>query len=501
MDLKHALHRVWKGDPQKVCIIDEDKRFTVDALVRRAMAVGRLIAMRDRSETGHVGIVLPNSEAFVSAFLGCIAAGRAAVPINFLMAPPEVRFILEHSQSRLVLTVSYFRPLIEAVTAEGAAIDPVYLDELMAALPEEQVRATLAAIDPEALAAAAPEPDRTACLIYTSGTTGVAKGVILSHRNLIANYESMHEALDIHKEDVFLSVLPLFHSFGMTTTMLLPALNGSSIVIMRRFHPATAIDLIEREGVTVLLLVAPMFALIMRMAAREPARLRTVRIAVAGGGPLAPALEKEFRAAIGFPVLQGYGLTEAAPVVSTNLHHANKPDSVGKPLPGVEAEIRDDQGRKLPPGETGDIHVRGGNIMVGYYRNPEATAISLGGDGWLATGDAGYMDEDGYVYVTGRKKEMIIFGGEKIFPQEIEHALAAHPAIAEAAVVGVSDALRVEYPKAFLVLKEGAAFDERELRRYLADRLAAFKVPREFQVAEALPKNALGKVLKHELVK
>ncbi len=502
VDLKRALYESWKTFGPNPAVIEESRRLTLDETLRRAVALSRLIAMSDSSETGHVGIVLPNSEWFVAAFLGCLAADRAAVPINCLLSPPEVVFILDHAQVRLVLTASPFRPLIEAAQQSGAGgIQAIYLDEMLAGLEPQQIAAAIAGADPTMLDCGRSDPDRTACLIYTSGTTGVAKGVMLSHRNLVANCRSMQRVLEIRPNDVFLSVLPLFHSFGLSTAMLLPLLTGSSLVLMRRFHPTTAVELIEREKVTCLLMVASMFALLMRTGSREPWRLKTVRIAISGGGPLPPALGEEFQRRMGFPVFQGYGLTEASPVVATNHPGAWKPLSVGQPIPGVRAQIRDDAGQILPPGSTGDIYVAGDNVMAGYYRNPEATAETIDPDGWLKTGDTGYLDSDGFLYVTGRKKDMIILGGEKIFPQEIEHILTTHPAIAEAAVVGISDPLRGEMPKAFLVLNEGAAVDERELRLWCAERMAAYKIPREFEVIPELPKNTLGKVLKRELLK
>lgn len=497
MDLKRVVYASWERFGDRPCVVDEDQRFTFDQIVRRVVALSRFVARHDRSETGHVGMILPNSEAFITAFFGCLAADRAVVPVNCLLSPPEAGFILRHARCEIVLTTSAFRPLIEAMNQEeGPSIRPFYLDE-----PAAQIGGALDAADPAVLLAGESDPDRPACLIYTSGTTGIAKGVVLTHRNLVANGDSMLQVLEVRAEDVFLAVLPFFHSFGLTTTLLLPLLAGSNIVIMRRFHPATAVDLIEREKITVFLAVASMFALVMRGAASNPSRLSTVRIAISGGGPLSPALGEAFEKTIGFPLLQGYGLTEAAPVVATNFPGHVKAPSVGPPVPGVEAEIRDDHDRRLPAGEIGEICVHGENVMREYYRNPEASAQALDANGWLRTGDVGYIDEEGFLYVTSRKKDIIIFGGEKIFPQEVEHVLISHPDVEEAAVVGIQDPMRGEFPRAFLVLREGVeSINERELRHFCADRMATFKIPRDFQVVDALPKNALGKVQKHKLV-
>lgn len=500
MDLKRALYEAWKANPNAPCLVDEDQRLTLDQIVRRAVTMSRLIAAGDQSQTGHIAMILPNSELCITSFLACLAADRAAVPINYLLSPPEVAFILDHAQVKVVLTVSAFRPLVEAAQQAGKLdIQPAYLDEMLLGLSEQQLQAALALADPALLASGQSDPKRAACLIYTSGTTGVAKGVVLTHGNLLSNCRSMQETLDVHTHDVFLTVLPLFHTFGLSTALLLPLISGASMILMRRFQPATVVDMVEREKVTILLMVPPMFAFVMRAGARDPSRLATVRIAISGGGPLPPALCEEFGERMKFPLYQGYGLTEASPVVATNHPGACRPTSVGRPVPGVRVEIRGDDGRLLPVAATGDISVAGENVMAGYYRNPEATAQAIDENGWLKTGDTGYLDAEGFLYVTGRKKDMIILAGEKIFPQEIEHILVSHPAIAEAAVVGVKDALRGELPKAFLVLHEGATFDEKELRYWCSERMASFKIPREFEILKELPKNTLGKVLKREL--
>lgn len=500
MDLKRALYNAWEANRDSLAVVDEQERLTYDQLIRRAVAMSRLIAAGDSSETGHVALILPNSELFVTSFLGCLAADRAVVPINCLLSPAEVAFILGHAEAKLVLTVSPFRPLIDAaLQISGADVRTAYLDEMLAAFGPDQIRMAIQMADPASLLSGADDPSRAACLLYTSGTTGVAKGVLLTHANLVANTASMRKALDVYPKDVFLTVLPLFHAFGLSTAMLLPLLSGSSMILMRRFQPTSVAEIVEREKVTILLMVAAMFNLLMRTASREPARLATVRMAISGGGPLPPSLGEEFLQRMGFPVFQGYGLTEAAPVVATNHPWGCKPTSVGRPLPGVRVEIRDEDGQVLSVGQTGEICVAGENIMAGYYKNPESTAQTIDENGWLRTGDTGFLDADSYLYVTGRKKDLIITGGEKIFPLEIENLLVTHPDVVEAAVVGVKDSLRGEFPKAFLVLREGATLDERAMRYWCAERMAGFKIPREFAALPELPKNTLGKVLKRQL--
>jgi len=501
VDLKRVFLASWRENGGREAIVDGDSRLTFDQLLRRSVALSNLIRKRDRSETGHIGIILPSSDFFVTSFIACLAADKTAVPLNFLLSPTEVAALADHANIRLVLTLGDFRPLIEGAKAQGARdLEAIFLDELVEQAGPAQFEAALEAADPRSLDSGADDPNRPACILYTSGTTGDPKGVVLSHRNLAANCEAMRQVLDVVPEDVFMAALPLFHSYGMTTAMILPLFCGCKIALLRRFHPTRAVELIERERVTALLLVPSLFALLMRVAERDPSRLTSVRIAISGGGPLPPSLGEEFRKRAKFTVHQGYGLTEASPVVATNYPGKHKPESVGPPLPGVRVEIRDENDRPLGPNQTGEICVAGDNVMLGYYRNPEATRQVLDERGWLRTGDLGHLDEEGFLYVTGRKKDLIIFGGENIYPQEIENVLVAHPAIAEAAVVGVSDKLRGEYPRAYIVLNEGASVDEGSLRRWCAERLASYKIPREFNVVEALPKNTLGKVVKSRLL-
>jgi long-chain acyl-CoA synthetase len=338
-----------------------------------------------------------------------------------------------------------------------------------------------------------------AVLIYTSGTTGRPKGAMLTHGNLLHNIRSCQQMLESTLGDRFVLLLPMFHSFMLTVCVLLPLCTGASIVLIKSIHPAKNIilEILRHQG-TILPAVPSFFRLFAQ--AELPPQL-PLRLCISGGAALPVEILREFNRKFPLPLLEGYGLSETSPVASLNpIRGPWKEGSIGVPIPDVELSVQDDQGRCLPPREIGEICIRGGNVMAGYWNQPEATAAVMR-DGWLLTGDVGYRDEDGYFYITDRKKDMLIVNGINVYPREIEELIYQYPGIREAAVIGVPDARRGEQPVAFVSLNEGAAFDEYALLRYLRDRMAHYKVPRKVTVLPALPRNATGKILKTELRK
>ena len=295
------------------------------------------------------------------------------------------------------------------------------------------------------------------------------------------------------------ALLPLFHSFGMMATMICPLFAQVPIVMLARFQPTQLLKTIVEQKITALFLVAPMYGLLCRHPRIREADLSALRICVSGGGPLPPSIEQAWKALTGHEILSGYGLTEASPVVANNSPRANRPGSIGRSLHNVVVEIRSPEGNTLSVGEEGEFFVKAPSVMMGYHSRPEETAEAITEDGWLRTGDLGKVDADGYLFITGRAKELIIFGGENIMPLEIENALCLHPAVAEAAVIGVPDEAKGEVPVAAVVLLEGQSVDASALRVFLKDKIAPFKVPRNFHFVEDLPKNTLNKVLKPQL--
>jgi long-chain acyl-CoA synthetase len=351
----------------------------------------------------------------------------------------------------------------------------------------------------------APAPDLDpmrdlAAILYTSGTTGHPKGAMLSHDNLVSNTRSVRAALQLRAgEDRLLVVLPMFHSFAATVGLLTPALHGLSMVPVIRFDPGLVSESIGLTGATVFLGVPSMYNLILRLGEEQARHWHRIRFGVAGGAAMPVELLKKFEQRFGFPIVEGDGPTECSPVTCVNpLDGERKPGSVGLPVPDVEFAIMDDAGNALPDGEIGEICVRGPNVMQGYWNLPEATAETFFDD-WLRTGDLGYLDADGYIFMVDRKKDMVIVNGMNVYPRMVEEVLYQHPGILEAAVVGEPHPSHGEIVVAHVVAREGFDLDDHELKTFCREQLGQHQMPRRFVVHESLPKNATGKILKREL--
>ncbi|MHC4092577.1 MAG: class I adenylate-forming enzyme family protein, partial [Planctomycetota bacterium] len=341
-----------------------------------------------------------------------------------------------------------------------------------------------------------------AVILYTSGTSAAPKGVELTYQNLYRNCEACIEAARMDRKQTFLNILPPFHVFGLTANVLVPVVLGASVYAIPRFQPAAALKAISEQRISIVMVIPSMYAAMLRTKSISDDALTSIHLAISGGEPLPESLAQGFEKRFGVKLHQGYGLTETSPVVSLCASHAYRDGSVGRVIPGFECRIADDQGRALPAGQDGEIQVRGPCVMKGYYRRPQETAAVIEAAGWFRTGDIGQLDEDGYLFVTGRKKEMMIVGGENVFPGEIEYVLTEHRAVAEAAVIGVADTSRGEVPVAFVTLSadaRGEPVGEQELRNFARRRLAGYKVPRRIRIADDLPRGPTGKVLKRKL--
>lgn len=447
-----------------------------------------------------VALYCPNVVEFLIAYLGIVKAGAVVVPINLLIQVDEIAYVLHDAGVRGVVyhgalaeKVAAVRPQLPGdlywVCIGGGAVDPG--DSAFDALLQREGPLPAPAIDPlEDLAA----------ILYTSGTTGRPKGAMLSHRNLVANTASVMDALRLRPgQDRLLVVLPMFHAFAATVGMLTPALHGLSLVPVIRFDPHLVSDTIAATGANVFLGVPSMYNLILRLDEAHAAHWRSVRLGVAGGAAMPIELLERFEARFGFPVLEGDGPTECSPVTCVNPPEGpRKPGSVGLPVPGVEIAILGDSGGALPRGEIGEISVRGPNVMRGYWQRPQATAETFTGD-WLRTGDLGYLDEDGYIFMVDRKKDMVIVNGMNVYPRMVEEVLYRHPQILEAAVVGEVHPSHGEIVVAHVVGRDGAELADAELKAFCRKHLGPHQVPRRFVFREALPKNATGKILKREL--
>ncbi|OPZ22697.1 MAG: Long-chain-fatty-acid--CoA ligase [candidate division BRC1 bacterium ADurb.BinA364] len=500
MDVRHKFLESLDKWGDEETILDEGRRYSASQLARVTVWMRNRLRAEDDSETGNVAILLPTCAAFIPAFYGSIFAGKIPVPINPTVPAAELAWMLDHIGARIVLTAAPLRPVVEALPASGAqGVRAMYLDEELGQLGFGAKLAMALQCRPSKLKAALREPpNETACMLFSSGTTGKPKAVMLSHAALIANHEAIRLRYDFGPRDTVLCALPLFHSFGLCVFHL-AFWSGARIAMHRKFQPRAVLRDIQNEGVTIMLVVPQIYQMLLRNADMAKTDWSRMRLCLSGGGPAAAALREDFERATGKRYHQGYGLTEYSPVVALETPDRAREGSVGPLLPGVEACILDSSGKTLPLGQDGEICVRGPSAMSGYYKQPEATRAMIDAEGWIHTGDCGHLDSDGFLYVSGRAKDIIIVAGENVHPLEIEEALLAHPDVAEAAVIGVPDATHGEAPYAYVVSAPDSALDEKILKAHLRDRLAPYKIPKGFSIVGELPKNALGKILKTNL--
>ncbi|GMU82809.1 MAG: long-chain-fatty-acid--CoA ligase [Planctomycetota bacterium] len=456
-----------------------DQSLMLEFAAFAAVAQGLAGQIRTQTNAPHVGILAPTSTAGAVAVFACWYAGRVPVPLNFLLSPPELAKIVADAGLDLILAVEHFAPLAGAV---GARLLPLNGRTLV----------------PGSLPAPEAAPGDLAAMIYTSGTSAEPKGVRLTFANLAENVRACIEHAKITPDQVLLSVLPQFHSFGFTAMTVLPLMLGATVHYLPRFSPAAVVSAIHEKRASIFMAVASMYAALNKLKSADSTALASLKLAISGGEPLPAAVAETFEARFGVQVNEGYGLTETSPVVSINLPWSRKPGSVGRPLPGVEIAAIDAAGRALPADSEGELVIRGHCVMQGYHNKAEATAAAIV-DGGLRTGDIGRVDRDGFVHITGRAKEMLIIAGENVFPREIENVIAAHPAVAEVAVIGTKDDLRGEVPVAFVILNEGTNATDAELRAFCRERIAPYKAPREIRIARELPRGPTGKILKRAL--
>jgi len=485
MNLSTAFANAASIDLQKSALFWGEEDFSFGQLLAQSHWVARKLQEEFGVKPGdRVGLWLKNCPQFVPAIFGVLHACGVATPINNFLKPDEVNYILADAGIDVVIT--------DLSMSEGAA----KLSALRPQLKFMHVEDLPA--QPEAPGQFVPSPRLTedlAVLIYTSGTTGRPKGAMLSHGNLLHNVESCRIVLQTVGEDRIVVLLPMFHSFMLCVGIMLPMLIGGSIVLIKSVHPPKNIvqEILHRRA-TILPAVPQLFRTLMHSSIPD----LPLRICISGGAPLSGEILREFSARFPVPLVEGYGLSEASPVVSFNPLEKQKAGSIGKPVTDVEVTVQDDEGKILGFGETGEICVRGGNVMQGYWNQPEETSKVMRND-WLLTGDIGHQDEEGYFYITDRKKDMLLVNGINVYPREIEEIIYKFPGIKEAAVVGIPDSKKGEQPLAFISANEGAAIDEKALLHFIREKLADYKVPRRVVTLPALPRNATGKILKTAL--
>ncbi|HEX8771390.1 MAG TPA: long-chain fatty acid--CoA ligase [Acidimicrobiales bacterium] len=475
---------------------------TLDAYARHfAGALGAL----GISPGEHVALVLPNVPQFTVAYFGCHYAGTPVVPLNVLLTADELAYHFENSEAVAVVTwESCLGAVGDAMERVGSVRNIIVAnaDATDLATPTRGHNlTTLVMTSPPVTEAHPTEPDDTAVILYTSGTTGRPKGAELTHANLLANAGVASRLAPLDQTTVALVTLPLFHAFGMTVMQNAVLNVGGSLVLLPRFDAAAALELMARHGVTLFGGVPTMYLSLLDEAKTTPTFVASsLRWCVSGGAPMVADVMAQFEDHFGVCLLEGYGLSEMSPVVSFTVpDRPRTPGTIGYPVPGVEMRLVDDQGAVVTrPGDLGEICVKGPNLMKGYWRNSAATGEAVV-DGWFHTGDIGVVDIEGAYRIVDRKKDMVIRAGYNVYPREIEEVLHLHPAVAQAAVVGVPHPRYGEEVKAVVILKQGSVVTVTEIVEWCRERLAAYKYPRIVEVRESLPLGATGKVLKHAL--
>ena len=439
-----------------------------------------------------VALILPNVPAFPILFFGTLMAGGTVVPMNPLLKAQEIDYYFTDSGARIAFVWGDF--LDEARKgAEGAGTRVVQSGPMG---PAEE---DLARAEPLGRAVVRDDSD-TAVILYTSGTTGRPKGAELTHTNLDLNARRCAEViLQIDADDVIMGCLPLFHVFGLVVGLQAATASGASLALIPRFDPGKALEVIEREKVTIFEGVPTMYAAILHHENAGSTDTSSLRVCASGGSAMPAEVMKAFEDTFGCMILEGYGLSETSPVASFNMpDRERKPGTIGVAIPGCEMRVVDLDGKDVPTGEVGEIAIRGDNLMKGYWGKPEATAEAIP-DGWFRTGDLATVDEEGYFTIVDRKKDMILRGGMNVYPREVEEVLYQHPDVLEAAVVSVPDELMGEEVGAAVAFKPGATATLEDVQQFVKERIAAYKYPRRLWTLDELPKGPTGKILRREV--
>ncbi|MDD5044177.1 MAG: long-chain fatty acid--CoA ligase [Candidatus Omnitrophica bacterium] len=492
--------------PKHTAIVFGSKKITYQGLDELTSQIAAGLIHSGIKKEDKVALLLDNCPEFVIAYYAVLKAGAVALPINYMFKMEEAKFILEDSAAACVITS---RAFVETVEELRLRIDTlkfiITTSKAKDDIPDfTEIRAT----DTSVLKNIAIHPQELAVLLYTSGTTGHPKGAMLSHHNLVSNALDSANIIRVNSKDAFICILPLFHSFAATVCMNLPLYVGAKIVIMKSLKPfKRIIRNIVKNRVSVFVAIPSIYNILKGLKLPKIADtpliklFNPVRICISGAAALPAKTFQAFERRFRIPLLEGYGLTEASPVVTLNpLKGPRIAGSIGKSISkNIELKIVNDRDEVLPADKIGELLVKGPNVMQGYYCQPQANQETLK-NGWLYTGDMAKFDAAGYVYIVGRKKEMINVRGLNVYPREIEEALYQNPKVKEAAVIGINDAHKGEVPKGFVVLKEGEEAGEHEMIQYLRGHLASYKIPKYIEFKESLPKNSTGKILKRLLV-
>jgi len=508
MNLVRLLQESAEKFSWRRCLISEDGNLSFRTLNKKSDELS--FGLREHFKLKRhdkVAILMNNCPDFIISLFAILKTGAPCVPLNVFLTLNELKYILGDSRVKVLISSSGFMPVLELMLKEKEKGDKDLSHLEAIVLMDKKHQGFIYGKELLSSSYNAPSVEINsgdlALLIYTSGTTGFPKGVMLTHANLCSNVLSSVSALDIKSSECLLLVLPMFHSFTMMVCIFVPIYSGAKIVIVksvRPFHKVLRTILLNR--VNVIVGIPPLYNILKDLKPHPILEmLLRIRVCISGAAPLSldtlAKFKQNFKRIV---LLEGYGLTEASPVVSLNpLDGKQKPGSIGLPIPGVEVKVVGEDENELPVGKIGELIVKGPNVMAGYFKLPVESKKTIRGE-WLFTGDMARMDDEGYIYIVGRKKEMILSHGMNVYPQEIENVLFSHPEIKEAAVVGKKDKAKGELAVAFIVLEKNSNLSEKDIIAYCRDKLASYKIPRLIEFREQLPKTPTGKVLKRQLV-
>jgi long-chain acyl-CoA synthetase len=490
MNLAENLLRTAAASPDQIAVKLDDLELSYAVLDQATQRVAGLLRERGLQVGDRVGLMLPNVPYFPVLYYGILRAGGVVVPMNVLLKGREVAYYLDDSGAKLLFAWHGFgdaaREGAEKAGAELTLVEPGEIEKIVFAA--DPVDGCVERAD-----------DDTAVILYTSGTTGTPKGAELTHSNLATNVEASRKLIDIGSDAIVLGALPLFHSFGQTCSMNAVVAAGATLSLIPRFDPEKALEIIQRDKITIFEGVPTMYVALLSFAGADQYDTSSLQVCISGGAAMPGEVLRGFEERFSAVILEGYGLSETSPVASFNHREiGRKVGSIGTPIEGVQMKVVDDEGAEVAQGEVGEIVIRGANVMKGYWNKPEATAEAIK-DGWFHSGDMARVDEDGFFFIVDRKKDMIIRGGYNVYPREIEEVLYEHPAVREVAVVGVPDAEWGEEVGAAVALNAGAEATVEELREYAKGQVAAYKYPRHVWIVDELPKGPTGKILKREI--
>lgn len=494
MNLYSSLSNAADRFPEKDAFIFLGESTSFKEFDRKVKHFAQGLFQQGIGKGDNIALLLGNTPDFLIAYYGTLYAGATVVPVNPTFTSRELQYILLNCKAKGIVADSSLHPILNELKKTLLSFDfIVYTKALENELSIDSFLDNKLHIKNSQVA----REDDVAIILYTSGTTGNPKGVLLTHKNLLSNAEACLKLFELTSEDRVATVLPVFHVFCMTVCMNASILSGATMLLIPKFSPIEVIEAINEQRATIFAGVPTMYNFLLQVPS-TPEQFNSLRVCISGGSSLPVAVLNKFKEYTGIGIIEGYGLSEASPVTTFNpLRGISKPGSIGVNIPFVENKVVDINGKEVPVGEIGELIVKGPNVMIGYLKMPEETSIAIR-DSWLYTGDMATMDEDGYFFIIDRKKDMIIVGGYNVYPREIEEVLYTHPAIVEAAVIGIPDESYGEAVMAYIVLKDNKVGEE-AIKSFLEDKLVQYKRPKHIEFLTELPKNTTGKILRKNL--